>query len=100
MVEQISCKDKAEGSSPSASSNSIFAIGRYGLVNFTQRSINFPLIEVSKREKDWLIKNNYLKLKKGRYADLTVTSRKKSKSKRKKYYVPEPIYKKLGVSQR
>jgi len=58
-----------------------------GQLKFTQRSINFPLIEVSKREKDWLIKNNYIELKNGKYVDLTVTSRKKSKGKRKKYYV-------------
>ncbi|HQD92624.1 MAG TPA: hypothetical protein PK924_05055 [Bacilli bacterium] len=45
------------------------------------------MIEVSKREKDWLIKNNYIELKNGKYVDLTVTSRKKSKGKRKKYYV-------------
>ncbi len=51
--------------------------------------------QITKQEKDWLIKNNYLKIKRGKYEDLTVTSRKKSKSKRKKYYVSEPIYKKL-----
>jgi len=53
------------------------------------------LIQISKQEKDWLIKNKYLKLEKGKYTDLTVTSRKKSKSKRKKHYVPEPIAEKL-----
>jgi len=44
------------------------------------------LQQITKREKEWLIENNILKLTGGKYLDLSITSRKKS---RKKYYVPD-----------
>ena len=44
--------------------------------------------QVSKQEKDWLIKNNILKMERGKYQDLSLIGRCK-KSRRKKYFVPD-----------
>jgi hypothetical protein len=46
------------------------------------------LVQINKDEKEFLIKNGYLKAKMGKYPDLTITSRNK-KSRRKIYYVPD-----------
>ena len=43
---------------------------------------------ISQKEKEWLIKNNILKMECGKYPDLSGTSKKK-KSRRKKILVPD-----------
>jgi len=43
------------------------------------------LIQITKSEKDYLIENNYLKMKGGKYPDLIITRKRK---KNKKYFVP------------
>ena len=53
---------------------------------------------VTHAEKDWLLKNNYIKQKNGRYPYLVITGKGK-KGKRKKYHVPEFIYDKLKYMQ-
>jgi hypothetical protein len=45
------------------------------------------LQEISKNEMLWLIKNNYLKMKNGRYPDLTITN--KQNPQKKTRYVPD-----------
>jgi len=45
------------------------------------------LKQVTKEEKDLLIKHNILKMEMGKYLDLIVTS--KRKKHRKRYYVPD-----------
>ncbi len=48
--------------------------------------------QISKSEKEFLMKNKLIQMIGGRYPDLTITGRK---SKRKKYYVPDYIKAKL-----
>lgn len=43
--------------------------------------------KVSKQEVEWLIKNGHLKMKNGRYPDLTITN--KQNPKKKQRYVPD-----------
>ena len=43
--------------------------------------------KISKAEAEWLMKNGYLKIRYGRYSELTVTS--KQRSKKKTRYVPD-----------
>jgi len=45
------------------------------------------LKQVTKEEKDLLIKHNILKMEMGKYPDLSITS--KRKKHRKRYYVPD-----------
>jgi len=45
------------------------------------------LQKISKAEAEWLIKNGYLKIRYGRYSELTVTS--KQRPKKKTRYVPD-----------
>jgi len=45
------------------------------------------LIEITKEQLDYLIKNNYLKMEHGRYPDLVILNRHK-KGKRKKRLIP------------
>lgn len=54
------------------------------------------MVEVSKQEMEWLIKNGYLKCKNGQYPDLAITSKHK-KGKRKRRYVSEPVAEKLKL---
>jgi len=42
------------------------------------------LKQISQQEKEWLIKNNILKMERGKYPDLSGTSKNK-KSRRKKF---------------
>lgn len=49
---------------------------------------------VTKEQVDNLIKNGYLKNKKGRYPDLQITSRQRTR-KRKNYFVPDYLMEKL-----
>lgn len=50
------------------------------------------MIQISKEQADYLIKNGFLKSFKGKYQDLTITCRDK-KSCRKKHYVSRDIAK-------
>jgi len=52
------------------------------------------LEQITTEEKDWLIEKKYIKLERGKYIDLIVTSRYKP-SKRKGYYVSPDVYKKI-----
>lgn len=49
---------------------------------------------VTKLEKEWLIKNGFLKVKAGEYPGLTITSKYK---KRKKYYVLDSLAEKAKL---
>jgi len=46
------------------------------------------LQEITRMEKDYLIEQNFLKMVRGQYPDLVITSKKK-KGKNKKYYVTD-----------
>jgi len=52
------------------------------------------LQQITKNEKDWLIKNGYIKNQKGKYIDLKITQKNK-KAKRKKYYTTTTIARNL-----
>jgi len=58
-----------------------------------KRERGIILVEISKEQMEYLIKNKILKCKKGQYKDLYISSRNK-KSKRKKRYIPDEIYEK------
>ncbi len=46
---------------------------------------------ITKEQADYLIKKGYLKQEKGRFPDLSITSRQKP-GKRKKRYIPDNLY--------
>ena len=48
--------------------------------------------QISKEEANYLIRNKFVKCEKGRYPDITITCRDKSKGKRKKRYVNKVIW--------
>lgn len=48
--------------------------------------------QITRQEKDYLIEQNFLKMVRGQYPDLAITSKKKKgkkKGKNKKYYVTD-----------
>ena len=57
----------------------------YLKLKFIKRRIK--LKQISQQEKEWLIKNNILKMEMGKYPDLSITS--KRKKHRKRYFVPD-----------
>ena len=46
------------------------------------------MLQVSKTQREWLIKNNILKMEHGKYPDDSLIGRKK-KSRRKKHFLPD-----------
>lgn len=44
--------------------------------------------QISRTQKEWLVKNNILKMERGKYPDCSLVGRKK-KSRRKKIFVPD-----------
>ena len=55
----------------------------------------YDLIRITKEEKEYLIKNKYLKMRGGKYPDLIVIRKRK---KNKKYFVPKIYAKYLDKS--
>jgi hypothetical protein len=58
-----------------------------------EKGCEFGLKQITKEQMEFLIKNKLLVSTKGRYQDLTITSRQNN-SKRKKRYIPDNLYKK------
>ena len=60
-----------------------------------KRKKEYELVKITKEQADFLIENGHLTNKEGKYPDLQITCRQKG-SKRKSYFVPDYLAKKLS----